>query len=80
MKIQHTNISEHKNGIYTVDMLIADDPLPDEGQEKYHLVCQIQTDKGLLSFQGLQRLTLDRAQEVINEQIQALRSVLNQFS
>jgi hypothetical protein len=77
MKIQHTNISEHKDGIYTVDMLIADDPQPDEGQEKVHVVCDVrlQDPEQYPALLELQVTALDHAKDAIGQQIASIKSV-----
>ena len=78
MKIQHTNITHHPNDLHIVDMLIADDPQPDEWQQKVHLVCHVTVgEKGRLpTLLELQRASLDDALSELEKQNQVLISAV----
>ena len=69
MKIQHTNISKREDGLYIVDMLIADDPQPDEGQEKIHIVCRVNPTEKPVALPILESTVLEYAKRVLDEQI-----------
>jgi len=68
MKIQHTNISKREDDLYIVDMLIADDPQPDEGQEKIHIVCRVSPTEKRVALPILEIAALDYAKEVLEQQ------------
>ncbi len=72
MDIQHINIMKRENGLHIVDMLIADDPQPDEDSQIIEIVVH-QSYSRSRPLAELQLKVLEHARSVIDHEIQVLK-------
>lgn len=78
MKIQHTNIRQHEDKSYSVEMLLANNPRPEPDEEQIHFVVSVQIKiPGQSPTLGkLQVTALDHVQDVLQQQSEATLSAL----